>query len=593
MIPFVVIFPFFTYKHLPECSLPGVWEWPNKNFAGFQDEDSIRACGAIQKPALDCAVARLVSRRRIRSVENKKFLFSLDLLVLLGQAKRTIKTIEQANKRIDFVYGPDQSRKVMRYYEKEGGTFVLKKTKYYILGNTEIEVDNVSNETRTLNYIAGKAILEQSPTEEKLYYLHYDYQGSLQTVTDESGGVVQRYAYDPWGRRRDPGTWRNLTASEIEQESFLFDRGYTGHEHLDMFGLINMNGRMYDPLLGRMLSPDNYVQAPGNSQNFNRYSYALNNPLVYTDPSGEFFLLPAMMVGAFINVVMQGWSGNAQTVGDFALSFGIGAAAGALGAGVGTGIQTASAGASFWAGFVGSAEGISTILGAGYASSFFTGALAGGAGGFASGFTLGLGNGFVQNQNIGQATLSGLEAGGWGALSGGLIGGVAGGIDAAIDSRNFFNGGPNAPEKLEILYKRAVSNGITSPENGAVGSVKVGKSPGLAHRTGGDVRYFEERMTTSGMEIRKMGRSNNDLVFTRRIVRRMWRGNVPLEAINHEVIHANDYFNASWWNESNAAELILDSNKLRKWLELRALEVNMQRSDWHVFKDYYQYWMGK
>ena len=50
-----------------------------------------------------------------------------------------------------------------------------------------------------------------------------------------------------------------------------------------------MNGRLYDPLLGRFLSPDNNVQLPDFSQNFNRYSYALNNPLVYTDPSGDLF----------------------------------------------------------------------------------------------------------------------------------------------------------------------------------------------------------------------------------------------------------------------------------------------------------------
>jgi RHS repeat-associated protein len=56
-----------------------------------------------------------------------------------------------------------------------------------------------------------------------------------------------------------------------------------------MFGLINMNARLYDPVLGRFLSPDPYVQAPDFSQNFNRYSYSLNNPLKYTDPSGEFF----------------------------------------------------------------------------------------------------------------------------------------------------------------------------------------------------------------------------------------------------------------------------------------------------------------
>ena len=55
------------------------------------------------------------------------------------------------------------------------------------------------------------------------------------------------------------------------------------------FGLVNMNGRLYDPTLGRFLSPDNYVQEPGNSQSFNRYSYCLNNPLKYTDPSGELF----------------------------------------------------------------------------------------------------------------------------------------------------------------------------------------------------------------------------------------------------------------------------------------------------------------
>jgi RHS repeat-associated protein len=57
---------------------------------------------------------------------------------------------------------------------------------------------------------------------------------------------------------------------------------------LDAFGLINMNGRVYDPIVARFLSPDNYVQLPNNSQGFNRYSYCLNNPLVYTDPSGEF-----------------------------------------------------------------------------------------------------------------------------------------------------------------------------------------------------------------------------------------------------------------------------------------------------------------
>ncbi len=73
-------------------------------------------------------------------------------------------------------------------------------------------------------------------------------------------------------------TYDNVTAS--------FDRGYTGHEHLYNFGLINMNGRLYDPLVARMLSPDIVIQDEQNSQAYNRYSYCFNNPLRFTDPSG-------------------------------------------------------------------------------------------------------------------------------------------------------------------------------------------------------------------------------------------------------------------------------------------------------------------
>ena len=73
---------------------------------------------------------------------------------------------------------------------------------------------------------------------------------------------------------------------------------------LDAFGLINMNGRVYDPVIARFLSPDNYVQSPTSSQGFNRYSYCLNNPLVYTDPSGE--ILVPILIGAAIGVITNG-----------------------------------------------------------------------------------------------------------------------------------------------------------------------------------------------------------------------------------------------------------------------------------------------
>ena len=83
-------------------------------------------------------------------------------------------------------------------------------------------------------------------------------------------------------------------------------RGYTGHEHLAEFGLINMNARLYDPVLGRMLSPDNYVNDYFGSQAFNRYSYANNNPLKYTDPSGN--IIPILVVAGeiLLKSVVQG-----------------------------------------------------------------------------------------------------------------------------------------------------------------------------------------------------------------------------------------------------------------------------------------------
>lgn len=67
---------------------------------------------------------------------------------------------------------------------------------------------------------------------------------------------------------------------------------YTLHEHYDGFDLINMNGRLYDPIPGRMLSPDVLIQDDRSSQAYNRYSYCFNNPLRFTDPSGYVVQMP-------------------------------------------------------------------------------------------------------------------------------------------------------------------------------------------------------------------------------------------------------------------------------------------------------------
>ncbi len=117
-------------------------------------------------------------------------------------------------------------------------------------------------------------------------YFHTDNLGSIAVITDENGNVVERDGYDAWGKRRYP-TGADDPAGQITSQTTT--RGFTGQEELD-FGLVHLNGRVYDPLVGRMLSADPYVPDPLNGQAWNRYSYVINNPLAFTDPSGYCFL---------------------------------------------------------------------------------------------------------------------------------------------------------------------------------------------------------------------------------------------------------------------------------------------------------------
>ena len=83
-----------------------------------------------------------------------------------------------------------------------------------------------------------------------------------------------------------------------------------GHEMLPEYGLIDMKGRVYAPAVGRFLSCDNYVQEPDISQNSNRYSYCLNNPLRYTGPTGVLLgiddalsvIIAGAVIGGGVNV---------------------------------------------------------------------------------------------------------------------------------------------------------------------------------------------------------------------------------------------------------------------------------------------------
>ena len=160
----------------------------------------------------------------------------------------------------------------------------ISSTKFYSLGLYEEVV--IGTKVRKLHYIyAGDglaAIYVMNSASDTMYYIHKDHLGSFDAITNNRNNAVERLSFDAWGRRRNATDWtyNNVPAT------FLFDRGFTGHEHMDAFGLINANGRIYDPCMGRFLSPDIVVQSPDFTQDYNRYSYAINNPLKYSDPSG-------------------------------------------------------------------------------------------------------------------------------------------------------------------------------------------------------------------------------------------------------------------------------------------------------------------
>ncbi|MCT4603045.1 MAG: hypothetical protein N4A59_09125, partial [Marinifilum sp.] len=153
-------------------------------------------------------------------------------------------------------------------------------------------------------YIGGSpydapVVIEKKGSTLTTLYIHRDYLGSITQLTNQSGNLEAEYSYTAWGLLRNPANWQVYTQGN--EPALRLQRGYTGHEHLFAFCLINMNGRMYDPLLKRFLSPDNYIQNPDFTQNFNRFGYCLNNPLKYKDENGEFFL--GTIITFFVDLV--------------------------------------------------------------------------------------------------------------------------------------------------------------------------------------------------------------------------------------------------------------------------------------------------
>ncbi|MBO7444907.1 MAG: hypothetical protein J6T86_00650 [Bacteroidales bacterium] len=295
------------------------------------------------------------------------------------------------------------------------------RTRYY-MGDYEREVH--ANGTVThYHYVSGPmglaAMVVTRGGADSIFYVHPDRLGSITHITNSAKQVVRALHFDPWGNVKSDADWTVFADTVLADTSrhFRLERGFTGHEHYTELKIINMNGRLYDPVIARFFSPDNFVQAPGSTQGYNRYSYCLNNPLQWVDPSGESLLAVAFVIGSFINVFFQTISGNINSASDFMFSAVIGGLAGMAGSAAGS--------AAF------AAVGVGGFLG-GTASGAASGSVAGAINGF--------GNALLSGQDLGTSFGYGYFGGFIGALSGGLTGGLYNGISDAIHGYSFLDG---------------------------------------------------------------------------------------------------------------------------------------------------------
>ena len=316
-------------------------------------------------------------------------------------------------------------------------------------------------------YLFSLATLNNPNYHEAAYnrYFHTDALGSITAITDDSGRVVERRSYEAFGKIRamDYGTNNNSLLSNLTIET---TRAFTGHEQIaELSGLIHMNARVYDSDIGRFLSADTLIQDPHDSQSYNRYSYVRNNPLKYTDPTGnswwtkfrDKWLKPivSIVVGAVIAIYAPQFLSSYMGIvkGTLASAVATGALAGAAGGAIMTGtLEGTLKGAAFGAVSAGVAYGIGEQLG--HAGSIFgknvkagqafikasahgisRGAISMAQGGtFRAGFASGFSSSFFSPGT----SLGGDGAGGFTLRT--TIAGVVGGTASEIGGGKFSNG---------------------------------------------------------------------------------------------------------------------------------------------------------
>ncbi|MDP3684399.1 MAG: RHS repeat-associated core domain-containing protein, partial [Ignavibacteria bacterium] len=387
-----------------------------------------------------------------------------------------VSTLTEGVYSAAFIYNSDNQRAKMTV--TQSGSTIL--TRWYVGSSYMKEV--VGGVTKEYNYIGGDAytapvvaVIQSGSV--NYYYLLRDYLGNITHQVNTSNTVVAEYNFDAWGRRRSADDWSyTLDANDL---ALFADRGFTSHEYLSWFNLYNMNGRLYDPLVARFISPDPYVQAPDMTQSMNRYTYCMNNPLLYVDYNGYTWF---SKLGNWVDK-------NANQIITVAATVVVVAAVTVATAGMGTPLLAAaliggaggftSGAASTWLNGGSFTQG----LGAG-AINGAIGAVAGIAGGAAAGWA---------SKSIGNFALNSLELSGKSALGGALSGAIGGGVAGGVGgfATGFAMTG-NFNKALQMAGQGAIFGGIAGAATGGYRGFKDAKALGNDPWTG---KIINERTT--------------------------------------------------------------------------------------------------
>ncbi len=193
-----------------------------------------------------------------------------------------------------FWYAPSGSR----YKREDTGVGIVGTRRTLYVGNLEIVTENGT--TTYKRYIGGVLVQNVVNGIAANRYLFQDHLGSTVAVTNEAGAFIEGGGFNAFGERRTNGSATGITTTGLAATT----RGFTGHEMLDDgLDVIHMNGRIYDPTLGRFLQPDPVIQDTSAPQAWNAYTYVFNNPYRYTDPTGMIGLEERQWLGTAFAIV--------------------------------------------------------------------------------------------------------------------------------------------------------------------------------------------------------------------------------------------------------------------------------------------------